>query len=356
MAYAPIVLMLTLFDVVIFSRCCKAFRQSSVRNYNNVLWKEATPVLGYIAKRILRSIPVLIIVALVSFIVTHVMPGDPVRMILGNYATKAQVLQLQQQLGLDKPLYAQFAIWLAQLLRGDLGESLFWYMPVTTAILTRIGPTLMLAAIGQTIGILIGIPLGIFAALKHKTLADQFSIAVSLVGISVPSFWVALMLILLFGVKLRWLPVCGYRPFSEVGMGVFRYLALPGITLGLMQSGLIARMTRSAMLDVLRQDYIRTARSKGLPETIVVLKHALKNAMPPIITVIGFSLATLLGGTWVVETVFNIPGTGSMAINAIMRRDYPLIQGCMIFIALIYVMVNLLVDVIYALINPRVRY
>lgn len=313
-------------------------------------------MLKYIAKRILKSIPVLIIVALVSFLVTHFMPGDPVRMILGNFASEEQVLQLQQQLNLDKPLHVQFMIWLKQLLRGNLGESLFWHMPVTTAILTRIEPTFMLAAMGQIIGIMIGIPLGIFAALNHRKLADRFSIGVSLAGISVPSFWVALMLILLFGVKLRWLPVCGYQSISKIGMGAIRYLVLPGITLGLMQSGLIARMTRSAMLDVLKQDYIRTARSKGLTETIVVVKHALKNAMPPIITVIGFSLAVLLGGTWVVETVFNIPGTGSLAINAIMRRDYPLIQGSMIFVAFIYVMVNLLVDVIYAFINPRVRY
>lgn len=310
----------------------------------------------YIAKRIIKSIPVLIIVALVSFFVTHLMPGEPVRMILGNYASQEQVLQLQQQLNLDKPLYVQFMIWVKQLLHGDLGDSLFWHMPVTTAILSRLEPTLMLAAVGQIIGIMIGIPLGIFAAINHRKLADQVSIGVSLVGISIPSFWVALMLILLFGVKLRWFPVSGYQSFVDVGTGVFRYLVLPGITLGLMQSGLIARMTRSAMLDVLKQDYIRTARAKGLRETIVVTKHALKNALPPIITVIGFSMAVLLGGTWVVETVFNIPGTGSMAINAIMRRDYPLIQGSMIFVAVIYVMVNLLVDVIYALINPRIRY
>lgn len=311
---------------------------------------------NYIIKRLISLVPVIIVVSIISFLITYIMPGDPVRVILGNFATEDQVMQLNSQLGLDKPIYTQFVLWISKIIRGDLGESLFLNMPVTKAILGRIEPTFLLAIIGQSIGLFIGIPMGVVAAVKHKSWVDQSAIAVSLAGVSIPSFWLSLMFILGFSVKLRWFPVCGYRPIAEVGFGAIKYLVLPGITLGFMQSGLIARMTRSAMLDVLRQDYIRTARNKGLCESIVIARHALKNALIPVVTVIGFSLAVLLGGTWIVETVFNIPGTGSLAINAIMKRDYPIIQGCMIFIAIIYILVNLFVDISYAFLNPKVKY
>ncbi len=311
---------------------------------------------NYITRRLICLVPVIIIVSIIAFLITHIMPGDPVRVILGNFATEDQVTQLNSQLGLDKPLHTQFVLWISNIVKGDLGESLFLDMPVTEAILSRIEPTFLLAIMGQFIGLFIGIPMGVIAAVKHKSWVDQSAIAVSLAGVSIPSFWLSLMLILVFGVELRWFPVCGYRPIAEVGFGVIKYLVLPGIALGFMQSGLIARMTRSAMLDVLRQDYIRTARNKGLSESIVIARHALKNALIPVVTVIGFSLAVLLGGTWIVETVFNIPGTGSLAINAIMKRDYPIIQGCMIFIAMIYILVNLFVDISYAFLNPRVKY
>jgi peptide/nickel transport system permease protein len=217
-------------------------------------------------------------------------------------------------------------------------------------------PTLLLALIGQSLGILIGVPLGIMAAVKHRTWIDQGSIGISLIGISMPSFWLALLLIMVFSVRLHILPSSGYIPLAEAGFGTIKYLILPGVTLGFMQSAIIARMTRSSMLDILNQDYIRTARAKGLSEKVVVLRHALRNALIPVVTVIGFSMAVLLGGTWIVETLFNIPGTGALAITAIMRRDYPIIQGSMIFTAGIYVLVNLLVDISYAIINPRIKY
>ena len=313
-------------------------------------------MLKFIIRRVLMLFPVLIIVAVIAFLVTRLMPGDPVLLILGDFATAEEIDRLTKQLGFDQPIYIQFFLWLQHLLQGDFGQSLFLHMPVTKAILSRIEPTVLLAIVGQTLGILIGIPLGVIAAVKHRTWIDQSAIGLSLVGISIPNFWLALILILFFGVKLQWFPVAGYQPLAQAGFGVIKYLILPGITLGFMQSGLIARMTRSAMLDVLSQDYIRTARAKGLAEKIIIARHALKNALIPVITVIGFSFAILLGGTWIVETVFNIPGTGALAITAIMRRDYPIIQGSMIFVAFIYVFVNLLIDICYAIVNPRVKY
>ncbi len=313
-------------------------------------------MLRYIARRLLLLIPVLLIVAVVAFIITNVIPGDPVRLMLGDFATEAEIAAMEEKLGFDQPFHIRFVSWLGNIVRGDLGDSLFLQMPVTQAIISRLEPTILLAIIGQLIGILIGVPLGVLAAVKHRTAIDQSAIVLALAGISVPSFWLAIMLMMVFAVNLGWFPTSGYRPIAQAGFGMIRYLILPGISLGVMQSALLARMTRSAMLDVLKQDYIRTARAKGLAEKIIISRHALKNAMIPIITVLGFSMAALLGGTWIIETVYNIPGTGALAITAILRRDYPIIQGSMIFIALIYVVVNLVVDISYAFINPRVRY
>lgn len=310
----------------------------------------------YICKRILRIIPVLLVVAVISFFVTHLMPGDPVKLLLGDHASKEQILSMRQQLNLDKPLLTQFGIWFMNMLHGDLGKSLFGNQPVLQMIKTRMEPTILLAIYGQLVGMVIGILLGIIAAFNHGKWADKISIAISLAGISAPSFWVAIMLIEIFAVKLGWLPVCGYKTIAKVGfLGTLKYLVLPGTTIAFMQCGQIARMTRSAMLDILNKEYLRTARAKGVPERIVIMKHALKNAMLPIITVSGFSLAVLLGGTWIVETIFNIPGTGNMAINAIMRRDYPLIQGSLLFVATIYLLVNLLVDILYGVFDSKVR-
>lgn len=301
-------------------------------------------------------IPVLLVAAVAAFFITNLMPGDPVRLMLGDFATERQVAEMTARLGFDKPLYIRFFIWAGNVLKGDFGSSIFLDTSVTKAIVSRLEPTMLLAVTGLIFGLLIGIPLGMVSAIKKGTLIDKLSIGVSIAGISIPSFFIAILLIMFFGVFLRILPVSGYVPVSQSGFGVIKYLILPGLSLGLMQSGLIARMTRSAMLDVLSQNYIRTARAKGLKWLRINFVHALRNAMAPVITVIGFSLAALMGGTWIIETVFNIPGVGALAINSILRRDYSVIQGCMLFSVVVYILVNLLVDIIYALINPSIRY
>lgn len=310
----------------------------------------------YILRRLLALIPVLLIAAVTAFFITNLMPGDPVRLMLGDFATEQQVAEMTSRLGFDKPLYIRFFIWVGNILKGDFGNSIFLDTTVTEALVSRLEPTMLLATVGLIFGILIGIPLGMLSATRKDTPLDKLSIGVSLIGISVPSFFIAIVLIMFFGVRLGFLPVSGYIPVSQSGFGVIRYLLLPGFSLGLMQSGLIARMTRSAMLDVLRQNYIMTAHAKGLKSPRINLVHALKNAMTPIITVIGFSIAALMGGTWIIESVFNIPGVGALAISSILRRDYAVIQGCMLFSVATYIIINLLVDIVYALVNPNIRY
>jgi peptide/nickel transport system permease protein len=311
---------------------------------------------NYILKRLLLLIPIIFIVAVIAFFITNLMPGDPVRVILGNMASEAEVARLEKSLGFDQPLIIRFFRWLANIIRGDFGESLYLNAPVSEILLERMRPTFLIAVLAEILGITAGLLLGILAAVKHREILDQFSITLSLLGISIPSFWLALMLMFVFSVRLGWFPVSGYVPFAEAGFGTLRYLVLPAVTLAFMQAGLIARMTRSAMLDTLKQDYIRTAKSKGLSAKVIVFKHALKNSMLPVITVIGHNFAVLLGGTWIVETIFVIPGTGFMAINAIMRRDIPVIQASIIFVAVIYVVLNLFVDLSYAFLNPKIRY
>ncbi|MGM0500314.1 MAG: ABC transporter permease [Bacillota bacterium] len=311
---------------------------------------------NYIIKRILLLIPIIFIVALIAFFITNLMPGDPVRVILGNMASEAEVARLESALGFDQPLIVRFFRWLANIMRGNFGESLYLNAPVSKILIERLRPTFLIAILAEILGITAGILLGILAAVKHRKILDQFSITLSLLGISIPSFWLALILMYIFSVKLGWFPVSGYEPLNEAGFGTLSYIVLPAVTLAFMQAGLIARMTRSAMLDTLKQDYIRTAKSKGLSVYSVVFKHALKNSMLPVITVIGHNFAVLLGGTWIVETIFVIPGTGFMAINAIMRRDIPVIQASIIFVAVIYVILNLLIDLSYAFLNPKIRY
>ncbi|MEG1662251.1 MAG: ABC transporter permease, partial [Clostridiales bacterium] len=247
-------------------------------------------------------------------------------MILGNFALQEDIDLMREQLGLDQPFAVRFLIWGQDVLHGDLGDSIFLHEPVTTAIVNRMEPTVLLALIGQSIGILIGVPLGILAAINHRTIIDQLAIFIALLGISIPGFWLCLVCILVFSVKLGIFPAFGYESIASAGLlGALRYVTMPGVIIGFGQSAMIARMTRSAMLDVMQQDYIRTARSKGLREEVVVWQHALKNAMIPVVTVIGFSMASLLSGTWIAESIFAIPGTGNLAITAIMRRDYPII-------------------------------
>ncbi|SFD87851.1 peptide/nickel transport system permease protein [Lentibacillus persicus] len=309
----------------------------------------------YVLKRILSLIPILFIVSLVVFFIIHITPGDPAYVMLGDTATEEQVEELRGQLGLDRPIYEQYFIWIGGIVTGNLGYSYFMDMSVTTALLEHLSPTAALALLAEILAICIGIPFGILAAKKKGSYLDQSLMGFSLLGISIPSFLLALLLILLISVQLQWLPVAGYAPISE-GIGMhLKYLILPAISLGVMQAALIARMTRSSMLDVLNENYIKTALSKGAKNRSIVYKHALRNAFLPILTVIGQTFGVLVTGAAVVETVFNIPGLGQLIINSIERRDYSTIQGVILFITFSYVIINLLIDLIYGIIDPRVR-
>ena len=310
----------------------------------------------YLVKRIVSLFPVLLVVAVVDFIIIHLTPGDPAAVILGSQATEEELANLREQLGLNLPIYVQFGKWIAGVLQGDLGWSIFMDMPVTQAIWEHAGPTISLTLLAETIAILFAIPLGVMAANRRGSWMDQSFMMLALLGISLPSFWIGLNLILLFAVQLNWLPAAGYQPLSSGILNHLKYLILPAISLGIMQGALIARMTRSSMLEVLNQNYIRTAEAKGLKLRIVTYKHALRNAFIPILTVIGLSFATLIGGAVVTETVFNIPGIGKLIVNSVLRRDYEVIQGTVLVIAAAYVLINLIVDLLYAYIDPRVRY
>lgn len=311
---------------------------------------------AYIIKRILWLLPIIFIVAVITFFITNLMPGDPVRIILGNLATKEQVLRLEESLALNQPLLIRFLRWGQNIFQGDFGESFYLQQPVKTAIINRIEPTFLIAFFAQIIAVIFGLSLGILAAVYYKQIFDKLSATVFLLSISIPGFWLAIILILVFGVKLKLLPVSGYQPLSEAGLGTIKYLILPSITVALMQMGIIARITRSSMLETFSADYLKTAKSKGLQQSKLILKHSLKNAMIPIITVIGHNFAMLLGGTWIIEKIFFIPGTGFLAINSIMRRDIPVIQGCIIFVAIIYIIINFLVDLSYLFFNPKIKY
>lgn len=309
----------------------------------------------YILQRLLALIPVMLVVAVVVFFLIHLTPGDPAAMILGPDALPEDIAALRIELGLDLPLYQQFFTWFSGLLVGDLGNSLFLDMPVLTAFMSHLGPTLSLAILAQIISIGIAIPFGIIAATKRGTVLDRFFMVFALLGISIPSFLLGLLLILLFAVKLHWLPAAGYQALDTGLWNHLKFLILPAITLGAIQAALIARMTRSSMLDILGMNYIKTAQAKGLKEIVIVYKHALRNAFIPILTVIGQSFGTLVAGAVVTEVVFNIPGLGQLIVNAIQRRDYVLIQGTILLIAATYVMINLLVDLLYGIVDPRIK-
>ncbi len=309
----------------------------------------------YIVQRIFSLVPVLLVVAVVVFLLIHLSPGDPALVILGDEANEESVAELRARLGLDLPLYQQFFRWFADVLRGDLGDSIFLDMSVTEAFFSHLQPTVSLAILAQSIALIIAIPLGIVAARRRGTWADQAVMGFSLLGISIPSFLFGLFLILLISVKLQWLPVAGYAPPSSGLWNHLRYLILPAIVLGFMQAALIARMTRSSMIEALAQPYIKTARAKGLKPSVVTYKHALRNAFIPILTVIGETFGTLITGASVVETVFNIPGIGQLIIHSIQRRDFPVIQGSILLITVTYVLLNLAVDLLYGLLDPRIR-
>ncbi|GAB6929173.1 ABC transporter permease [Paenibacillus sp. JCM 10914] len=309
----------------------------------------------YIVQRILSLIPILLVVAVVVFMLIHLTPGDPASVILGDEASAEAIAGLRAQLGLDLPLYQQFISWFGGVVTGDLGQSIFMDMSVAEAFFSRVPPTLSLAILAQIFAVVIALFLGVIAARKRGTLADQAVMGFSLLGISVPSFLLGLFLILLFAVKLQWLPVAGYQPLSSGLWNHLRYLLLPAIALGAMQAALIARMTRSSLIEVLSEQYIKTARAKGLKERIVVYKHALKNAFIPILTVIGETFGTLITGASVIETVFNVPGIGQLIIRSIERRDFAVIQGSILLITVTYVLLNLFIDLLYGLLDPRVK-
>ena len=310
----------------------------------------------YLLRRVLAVIPVMIIVATLAFVLIHLAPGDPASVIAGPYATPDDVGKLRRQLGLDEPLPMQLMHWYGRLLTGNLGDSIFLRRPVTEAVLERIEPTLLLTIWGTLIAVLLGVPAGIVSARYHNSAVDQSLMGLALLGLSIPNFLLGLLMILVFGVWLGWLPVAGYVPLDEGLWRNTRSLLMPSVSLGLVQSALIARITRSSMLDVLREQYIVSGRAKGLDERTVVYKHALKNAIIPTPTVIGITFALLVGAAVVIETVFNIPGLGRLIISAVLRRDYPVIQGVVLLIAVSYTVINLLVDLAYLVIDPRIRY
>lgn len=313
-------------------------------------------MLAYIIRRLLLLIPVLLIVGIIVFFLIHLTPGDPASVMLGRNATLEQKEALREMLGLNEPLATQFVNWFADAVRLDFGDSLFIGKPVTEALLDRVQPTGLLTLYSLSTAILIAIPSGVIAAVRPNTLIDRLLMVLSISGAAIPSFFFGIVLILLFAVVLGWLPSGGYVDIGDDPIQHFRYMILPTITLGFSAAGLLARLVRSTMLDVLNQDYVRTAYSKGLRERHVVLRHALRNAAIPVMTVIGILLATMLGGTVVIETVFNIPGMGRLVVQSVTRRDFPVVQGAVMIVATIEVLVMLLIDILYVYIDPRIRY
>lgn len=313
-------------------------------------------MLSFLFRRLLSTIPVLLVVAVLVFLMLRLTPGDPAAVLAGDAASTEQIALIRQSLGLDKSVPEQFAIWFGHMLTGDLGQSYYYKMPVTQLIGQRLEPTVSLALITITIAVLVAVPLGVIAAWRFGGLLDRTLMGFSVMGFSVPVFVLAYVLIWLFSLKLGWLPVQGYKRLSE-GVGPWLYqLLLPAITLSVIYIALIARVTRASVLDTLGEDYIRTARAKGLPEPKVLMRHALANAAVPIITVIGIGIALLIGGVVVTESVYAIPGLGRLTVDAVLARDFPTIQGVILLFSFVYVMINLLVDLSYVFFDPRIRY
>jgi len=311
---------------------------------------------AYIARRVVATIPVMAVVALFVFSLLYIAPGDPAAVIAGDQASPADVERIRENLGLDRPFLVRFGEWLWQVLHGDLGTSIFTNLPVTTMIAQRFEPTLSLMAITLCLAIAVAVPVGVLAAWKAGTFIDRAIMAFAVFGFSVPVFVIAYLLAYVFALELEWLPVQGYTPISEGLWPWLENLILPAIALGCVYIALIARITRAAMLEVLQQDYIRTARAKGIGQGGILFVHALKNASVPIVTVIGIGIALLIGGAVVTESVFAIPGLGRLTVDAILRRDYPLIQGLVLLFSFVYVLVNLAIDLLYTLLDPRIRY
>lgn len=311
---------------------------------------------GYLLKRILATIPVVLVVMVIVFLMLRLTPGDPAANIAGDAATSEDIAELRVKLGLEEPLPVQFVIYARNLLKGDFGESFYYKRPVINMIADSVEPTLSLALFTIVIACVIAVPLGTLAAYKHGSWVDRLVMAFSVIGFSVPVFVIGYILIYFLAVKLEWFPVQGYQHISD-GIGGWAYrLILPASALSVIFIALIARMTRTSVLEVLNEDYIRTARAKGLPQSKVLLKHALRNAAVPIVTIIGIAIAILISGVVVTESVFVIPGLGLLTLDAIQGRDYPTVQALILLFSLVYIVINLLIDVAYTLLDPRIRY
>jgi peptide/nickel transport system permease protein len=314
-------------------------------------------VLKYVIKRLLALIPVLFGVTILVFLIMHLSPGDPAQIILGPKATEESLNALRHQLGLDLPLYEQYFRWIGNVFQGDWGRSIQLKRAVLPLVLDRFKATAILTFFAASIAIFCGTFAGIISSTKQYSFWDRFLMLLALIGFCLPVFWLGLMLQIIFGLNLGWLPVSGMHTPGETGfLDMLKYLLLPGVTLAASSMAEIARMTRSSMLEVIRQDYIKTARAKGLGERVVVYKHALRNAMIPVVTIVGLQIGYLLAGAVLVEIVFSWPGIGSLMVNGILARDFPLVQGIILFVATTYVFVNLIVDIVYAFLDPRITY
>lgn len=311
----------------------------------------------YIAKRVLALVPVLFGVTLLVFLIMQLAPGDPAKIILGTKATETSLTQLRHELGLDQPLHTQYLRWVTRVLQGNFGRSIQLKREVLPFLLDRFRNTLYLTTFAAILAAGIGIPTGIYSAARQHSAADRVSVVLVLVGFSVPIFWLGIILQIIFGLRLNLLPVSGLHSTGRTDFAdLFRHLVLPAIVLATGPAAIIARMTRSTMLEVIRQDYVRTARSKGLHERIVISRHAVRNALIPVVTVVGLQIGYLLGGDVLVEIVFSYPGIGLAMVNGILARDFPLVQGAILLVATSYVVVNLVVDILYAYLDPRIRY
>ena len=313
-------------------------------------------MLQFLIRRLLAVIPVLFVVAVVVFLILRLTPGDPAAVIAGNSATLEDIANIRRQLGLEEPLLVQFGIWFKGILMGDLGHSFYFRLPVTELIGQRLEPTFMLAACTIVLAVIVAVPLGVLAAWRHGGWLDRGLMGFSVLGFSIPVFVLGYILIWVVSLKLNLLPVQGYKRIAEGLWPFVSHLILPSVTLAIIYIALIARVTRAAVSEALTEDYIRTARSKGLPELRVLIRHALANAAVPIVTVIGIGIALLIGGVVVTETVFAIPGLGQLTVDAVLARDFPVVQGVILFFSVAYVLINLLVDLSYIVLDPRIRY
>jgi peptide/nickel transport system permease protein len=313
-------------------------------------------VFGYTIRRIIATIPVLFVVMVVIFLLLHLGPNDPAAVIAGDFAQPEHIARIRENLGLDRPLWIQFGDWLLDVLQGDLGTSIFNEMPVAQLIVQRLEPTIALTVSTITFAVLIGIPLGVLAAWKAGSLVDRIVMVLAVTGFSLPVFVLGYILVFIFALKLDLLPVQGYASIRDGIVPFLRSIVLPTLSLGMIYVALLARMTRASVIEVLNQDYVRTARAKGLTTPPILLVHALKNAAIPIVTTVGLGIALLISGVVVTETVFAIPGVGRLTVDAIVRQDYPVIQGVLLVFTVVFVLINLLVDLSYSLFDPRIRY